>query len=366
MPTSRANENFVDCYDCHDTINREDSVYSSGDFYCQNCYENMENDYDSDDESDENSDQNNHNTIDSYSYHPSPKFYDFVDNNTQMSMNSRVTRVKPFVGIELETEDKINGGNNLHDDARYVRELTNGLIYVKDDCSLRNGFEMVSHPMSLDFIHNDTESIRNGLSHLRKKGYRAWTTSNCGQHIHISKDSFMNPAHEMKFLYFVFRNKETLINFVGRNSQFAQYDLDAFLGVADEYWNGPKPTLIEVAKGVRKDGGYVPSQTYRNLAVNRLNEYTHELRIFRPSLRYETLLSYIEFVYCLFEYTKVVTASQVIKENAINNFNGLANYARSFPDVYPNFIWKMHTRPNVSKAPDGWVDKPSKDKKENK
>jgi hypothetical protein len=129
-------------------------------------------------------------SINSYGYHPTPRFWDFVDGNTTVSINSRVTKVKPFVGIELETEDKDNNGNNLHNDARYVSDLTNGLIYVKDDCSLRNGFEMVSHPMSLDFVHNDTESIRSGLSYLRKKGYRAWTTSNCGQHIHVSKNSF--------------------------------------------------------------------------------------------------------------------------------------------------------------------------------
>ncbi len=358
----------VTCEECGDEVFQDDAVSSNGYLYCQNCYDNMEGNYDDDDyDSDEYRSNNiNEVSINSYGYHPTPKFWDFVDGNTTVSINSRVTKVKPFVGIELETEDKNNSGNNLHNDAHHIHEVTNGLIYVKDDCSLRNGFEMVSHPMSLDFIHNDTESIRSGLSYLRKNGYRAWTTSNCGQHIHISKNSFMNPAHEMKFLYFIFRNKETLINFVGRNSQYAQYDLDAFLGVESEYWNGPKPTLIEVAKGMRKDGGYVPSQTYRNLAVNRLNEHTHELRIFRPSLRYETLLSYIEFVYCLFEYTKIITASQVIKENAINYFDGLANYARSFPDVYPNFIWKMHTRPNVSKAPDGWVDKPSKDKKEDK
>jgi hypothetical protein len=363
MP-SIENRSPIDCWDCSDTVDRNDAVYSGGSWYCQNCYDNMESDSDYDPH-DDSSEDNNHNSINSYGYHPTPRFWDFVDNNTTVSMNSNATKIKPYVGIELETEDKDNGGNSLNNDASYIHNLTNGLIYVKDDCSLRNGFEMVSHPMSLDFVHNDTESIRKGLRYLRKKGYRAWTTSNCGQHIHISKNSFINPQHEMKFLYFIFRNKQTLINFVGRNSQYAQYDLDAFLGASDEYWHGPKPTLMEVAKGVRKNGDYVPGQSYRNLAVNRLNEHTHELRIFRPSLRYETLLSYIEFVYCLFEYTKEVTAHQVIKENAINKFDGLANYARSFPDIYPNFIWKMHTRPNVAQQPDGWINNPSKDKKEN-
>jgi hypothetical protein len=223
----------VTCEECGDEVFQDDAVSSSGYLYCQNCYDNMEGNYDDDDyDSDEDRSNNiNEVSINSYGYHPTPKFWDFVDGNTTVSINSRVTKVKPFVGIELETEDKNNSGNNLHNDAHHIHEVTNGLIYVKDDCSLRNGFEMVSHPMSLDFVHNDTESIRSGLSYLRKNGYRAWTTSNCGQHIHISKNSFMNPAHEMKFLYFIFRNKETLINFVGRNSQYAQYDLDAFLGV---------------------------------------------------------------------------------------------------------------------------------------
>ena len=71
---------------------------------------------------------------------------------------------------------------------------------------------------------------------------------------------------------------------------------------------------------MRKNGDYVPGAYERNLAVNRSNEYTHELRIFRPSLRFTTVLAYTEFVHCLFSYAQVMTANDALKNNALTSF----------------------------------------------
>ena len=362
------------CSNCTTEWLQEDDIYFNdniGTIVCHNCNdrENSPNDYGDDED-------NNENEINSWGYKPDTIFHITQRNTT---LDQEFTKNTPTFGVELETEYKGQESGMLQRAAGYANNQTNGFVYVKDDCSLRSGIELVSHPGTLDYWQNHSQGYQEALLFLRSKNFRAWTTSRCGLHIHISKASFVNPMHEMKFIYFIFRNKNTMVDLVGRNSPFAQYNLDSFLGGVDpdddeddEYnnqrWSSthPKPTLIEIAKGVRKDGTRVGHPLERNLAVNRLNKDTHELRIFRPSLLFATVLSYVEFVHCLFEYTKQITANDILQHDAINKFEGLAVYARDHRDIYPNFIWKMHNRPNVSIAPMGWVDNPHQKKKKGK
>ena len=343
---------------------------------CHNCNDSDNSpSSDSDDYGDDEDNEDNNDQINSWGYKPDTVFHKTERNTT---LDSSFTKDTPTFGVELETEYKGQTSGMLQRAAGYANNQTRGFVYVKDDCSLRSGFELVSHPGTLDYWQNHSQGYQETLLFLRSKSFRAWTTSRCGLHIHISKASFVNPMHEMKFIYFIFRNKNTMVDLVGRNSPFAQYNLDSFLGVGNpddenEYDNQttwsteyPKPTLLEIAKGFRKDGTRVGRPLERNLAVNRLNKDTHELRIFRPSLLFATVLSYVEFVHCLFEYTKQITANDILRHDAINKFEGLAVYARDHRDIYPNFIWKMHNRPNVSIAPEGWVDSPHQNKKKGK
>ena len=226
-----------------------------------------------------------------------------------------------MMGIELETE--LVEGDYIHAGAQYINSVSDGLIYLKEDCSISHGFEIVSHPMTLNYLQNHAKRYEQSLDFLRKNGYRAWKTSTCGLHIHVSKKSFVDAKHEMKFLYFIFRNKKTLIKFVGRQSGYSRFDLDSFLG------NGPG----------RDDFN----------KVNRSNEYTHELRIFRPSLRFTTVLAYTEFVHCLFSYAQVMTANDALKNNALTSFAPLLDYAKTQGDLYQNFITRAINR-NVLKA----------------
>jgi hypothetical protein len=209
--------------------------------------------------------------------------------------------------------------------------------------------------MSLEYIQNHAERFANILTYLRRNGYRAWETSTCGLHIHISKNSFADEKHQMKFIYFIYNNKKSMIKFAGRNSQFARFDLGSFLGEGSTYWEGEKPNLMEVVKGFRKNGKYVPSPNERNLAVNRMNNHTHELRIFRPSLRFKTVLAYFEFVHCLWAFTEQITSNEAIKNQALSTFEPFADYARINNTKYPNLVVWMHKR-KCSEVPKGWLE----------
>lgn len=312
----------------------------NGDWVCENCYNSLceeNNDYDGDDwSSDSNDDRHG---INSYSYKPSPRFYTIVDGDIHVS-REHINKDVPVFGIELEVENV--GQNYLNDAVSFINNNAAPLIYLKDDCSINHGFEIVSHPMSLDYFKHIT-MYKEMLDYLRNNGYHAWKTSTCGLHIHVSKCSFVDAKHQMKFLYFMFKNKTELIRFAGRNSSYAKYDYDAFVNNQDSIWGPNKPNLIEIVKGIQKNGNYVPHPYERNLAVNRMGEHTHELRIFRPSLRFDTVLAYMEFVECLFMYTKQVTSNEILKHDGLK-FDALIRFAMSQGDRYSTFIGRVIKR----------------------
>lgn len=345
----------IDCERCNEEISMSRSTRHNGYRYCESCYDYIceeENEDGCEDEDDRQTEG-----VHSYGYKPESLFFNSDGRASRtyskiMSDNG-IVRGVPYMGMEIEVEDP-NRRHDHDDIAHQVLEYTNNLVYLKEDCSLNNGFEIVTHPMTIGYLQNHSDGLRSALSHLRSNGFRAWQTSTCGLHIHISKNSFKDAKHEMKFLYFVYMNKENMIKFSGRNSSYARYDLDSFVGARGMDWDdGNKPTIMEVVKGVRKNGEYVPSAYERNLAVNRNNSHTHELRLFRPSLKFETVLAYGEFVHCLWEFTQVVTSSQAIKENGLREFEMFANYAREHNELYPNLVKKIHKR-GVSPTPLGW------------
>ena len=59
-------------------------------------------------------------------------------------------------------------------------------IYIKYDGSLDDGFEIVSHPATLNYHLNDFpwEDI---LHYAVQMGYRSHQTSTCGLHIHVNR-----------------------------------------------------------------------------------------------------------------------------------------------------------------------------------
>lgn len=318
-----------------------------GDWVCENCYNSLceeNNDYDGDDYSSSDDDCSG---INGYSYKPSPKFYTMADGSINVSRNHIEPSV-PVFGIELEVEN-VNGGY-LSEAVDFINNNTAPLVYLKEDCSINHGFEIVSHPMSLDYFKHVT-IYKEMLDYLRNNGYNAWKTSTCGLHIHVSKVSFIDPKHQMKFLYFIFKNKNELIKFSGRNSSYAKYDFDAFVNNQDSAWGKNKPNIIEVVKGVQKNGNYAPGAWERNLAVNRMGSFTHELRIFRPSLRFNTVMAYMEFVECLFMYTKQITSNEILKHNGLK-FDALVRFAMTQNDRYSTFVNRVIKR-NVLEQKEG-------------
>lgn len=347
MPGSTDEEESYSCCNCGDDIDQRMAERLDG--YCRPCYNDLD-DNNGDDEDD------NHDGINSYGYKPATLFH-HSDGGVSHRQEITDNFPAPMMGIELEVERR-NSSVSLGTVVQRLHSNCNTLVYLKEDCSLTNGFEIVTHPMSIGYVQNKMSGFKDSLDYLRARGYRAWETSTCGLHIHISKNSFRDEKHQVKFIYFIYNNKKALVKFAGRNSQFAKFDLESFVG--GNYRKNPNAldgySITDIVKGIRKaDGSYAPSSYERNLALNRNNEYTHELRFFRPSLLFSTVRASIELVHAMWAFSLEVTVGQAIKEKALSEFEFFANWARTNQATYPYLVARMHER-RVSKKPEGWVE----------
>lgn len=215
--------------------------------------------------------------IQNYSYRPIPSFK-YVKNENPY------TNLIPFYGIELEVENRdernSNGAMAEHLDAPH--------LYFKSDGSLENGFEIITHPLSFNWIQSNKNQFEQMLNDLKKWGYNSYDANTCGMHIHISKKSF-GTWQLFRFIKFFNDNKEFIVSISQR--KFEQ--LKKWASIEDE----SNSELIYKAK--KKDGN-----SSRYCAINLQNGATIEIRIFRGTLNYASFMKNIEFVDALFNYTK--------------------------------------------------------------
>ena len=263
-------------YFCDDCINRngEENDEEDNDNSYEDEYED-EDDYEYEEE-----------VINQYSFKPRPKFHLFPTEET--------TEERPlFLGVELEVDD---GGEDHYYANLILEEGHPGFLYAKRDGSLRNGFEIVSHPATLAF-----HLIEAGWDRVLKKAveldYTSHDNKRCGLHIHINKNFWGKKEEEqeigeLKLLIFFERFWDEIVRFSRRTpSQIERYC--SRYGTED----------IERAK--RENG------SNRYFALNFQNRYTIEIRIFRGTLRLDTFFATLEFVHYLCHFLKEKTPTEL-------------------------------------------------------
>jgi hypothetical protein len=302
-------DTISDCNECG-TYTTDDTIYSSfrDSNLCQSCYDtavecpDCNEEYYEDDGHD--CEEEDNGPINSYSYKPRPVFYG---------------NAKYYLGFELEVES--GDSNRRTDNAFKVIEALGNRIYLKEDGSLSHGFEIVSHPHSLDEYHNKFDwSI---LTKLRARGVRSWNTSTCGLHVHVSRTAFDTPEfnwtehenHLIRFNKFIYDNQVQVEQIAGRsNNNYASFS--------------DKGRVIKKIKG-----GYQNSNRYS--AVNIQPEKTVEIRVFKGSLRIERVLSGIEFTHAAVEYTRHL---KIVPKSKPFSWAHFVGFVSANVDTYPNLF----------------------------
>lgn len=250
---------YTNCTRCGALLREEDAHYSSDDPdndepLCYHCYERMESCH----------------TIQNYYYKPTPIFYG---------------EGLRYLGVELE----IDGGGENHTNARTLLNIANAgeeRVYCKHDGSLNDGFEIVTHPMTLTY-HQEVMPWKEILRKAVSMGYQSHKASTCGLHVHVSRDTFgeteaQQDACIARILYFVEKHWDELLKF----SRRTQSQLDQW-AARYGYKEQPREILDHAKKG---------SGRGRYASVNLQNENTIEFRIFRGTLKYNTLIATLQLV----------------------------------------------------------------------
>ena len=245
---------YTSCDDCGRIIHQDYANYFDDDDYpyCDACFSNR-----------------NNSPIRDYNYKPDPIF--FGEGNR-------------YFGVELE----IDKGGKDSENAEHIMHAANAdaeHIYIKSDGSLNDGMEIVTHPMSLDYHRVDMPWERICDKAIRLH-YQSHKTTTCGLHIHVNRDTFGETREEQdecisRVLYFVEHHWAELLKF-SRRTEYTMNKWAARYG----YKHDPKAILDSAKKGC--NGRYA--------CVNITNWSTIEFRMFKGTLKVNTIIATLELV----------------------------------------------------------------------
>lgn len=184
-----------------------------------------------------------------------------------------------YFGVELEVDD----GGYDDDHAAAVVDIAGSEdeCYCKEDVSLRDGFEIVTHPMTLGY-HERFFPWERITEYLSDNGYNSHDTDTCGLHIHVDRETFETGA-DARFAFMV-------QHFTPNMVQFSRRTFDKYMYWAGTYYN----STVDMSVSEWYQAAVAEDDRYHN--VNVTNEHTIELRINRGTLCRDTIIASVQFV----------------------------------------------------------------------
>lgn len=138
---------------------------------------------------------------------------------------------KDYLGFEIEVDQRRNLGTMLTERHanECVRILKDGglMAHWTHDGSLNNGFELITHPATLDYIRAVEPTLTKLWRYLNAAGYNN-DTGSAGGHIHVARRTLgktieTQDANIDRLIKWVYRNRNEFIKFAMRESGYATY-----------------------------------------------------------------------------------------------------------------------------------------------
>ena len=187
-------DNYACCENCEDYHLRDNLNWSDTNecYYCDDCWE-----------------EEDSMTIKSYHNRDIPLIFKKVNDED----------TKLYFGFELEVENYHNV-RSCEDMATDIRNNYNDLdLCFEQDGSLSDGFEIISQPMTYNYIVKHYDDFKGILNDLGEDGFQSHNGGRCGLHIHISRDALGKNADEIdkninKLLLFTFNIVSKFLCFI--------------------------------------------------------------------------------------------------------------------------------------------------------
>lgn len=260
-----------------------------------------------------------------YGHHPELWFLDLGSDPVQR-LGGEVPEGKKYVGVELEVEATSDRHHDCYEIAGNIPpEFQEDLyFFLKEDGSLRNGFEIVTHPRTMRKFYAEKERWGEFFQHLISRGMRSYDSGRCGLHMHFSLTHFENVSHAMKMLSFFSKNPAFSLALSRRSENSLS-----------NYANIPGQDIVTDCRyatdftQVSSNRGYMSGAlTPGRHSIAHISQYnTMELRLFRGTLNLESFYTYLDLAQAVIEWTET--------HSDIDGYN-VEKFIESCAKKYPN------------------------------
>ena len=265
-------DRYTTCDNCEAVISCEDACGGDYGTYCESCFNDRQ-----------------YRSLHDYGYKPDPNFLGEMDDNL-------------YMGIELE----VDKGDGIMDCCDAIQEITDD-VYMKEDGSISNGFEIVSHPATIEYHMTELpwESI---MKKCIEYGFRSHDTTTCGIHVHVSRKYFGTALETQdlniaKAILLINRFWDTHI------TTFSRRNYSSLI-----HWAKKSELILEPDDTTEKLIYKMKDENCRGdryMAVNLQNRNTIEFRIFRGTLKIDTFFAILQFVKTICEFAKGVSLQDI-------------------------------------------------------
>jgi hypothetical protein len=169
---------------------------------------------------------------------------------------------------------------------------------LEHDGSLHNGFEMVTGWTGLDVHAKQLQHFKNPI-----RGLKSHDTSTCGLHVHICKKD-MTLFHAVKMVLFVNDSgNQRLVRSLARR------DSSRYSQVKNKKAGYEWLTNAKSGNNLK----YLNADRYE--ALNFQNDRTIEFRMFKGTMRYDTIMACLEFTYATWFFCRDTGTNQLTTDN---------------------------------------------------
>ena len=249
---------FAYCDNCEHVYHIDDMRCTDCYIFCTDCYEEQGFDIISD-------------------YHNS----DF----TFMTLNDKEEQIG--IGFELETEfdiDYMDYAKEIHEDCQN--------IHLEHDCSLNNGFEIITNPMTYNYFNEQFTTEIDKIVDICENGYN-YQHNSAGFHVHTTKIDNWQTA-KLMFLVEYFKEELTIM---------AKRDERQLKRWAPFYTNGIEKAEFDIEMFDKFYEMVENDNESRYQALNITNYHTNEFRIFKGGMDALEIKARVELCHNFAQYS---------------------------------------------------------------
>lgn len=312
--------NFFRCDNCHEYFDRRHFspvITHYGEEICEECYEEsygtceeclgVFSTYDlewTDDDrllcdSCRESEERRRGCINRYSYKPSAIYFGL--NGRRPVFGDPLT-----FGFELE----VDKGDDQAYCAGEIEDAMGDQVYMKEDSSVT--FEIVSHPMTLDYLRSEFD-MKTLCSIPPKYGFKSHDAGTCGLHVHVGRKQLGLDTDDQdrvieRICVLMLRHWDNLVRFTRRE----QSQLRRWASKPDLF-SGERKHICINELHERFESYECDNDRY--VALNLCNSDTIEFRVYRGSLKPDTVLASLEFTSNICRYAMEHNLRDVLRSS---------------------------------------------------